>query len=151
MDGAAARESDREGLVVGDSVGDDVRALLAGQNGQRLTVYWGPEFREEDETGLRYASGPGGTRVYYWLDEDASVPISLTFRDAAGNIIVALRSDDDTLPVARRPGARRGLNRFVWDLRFAGPVRIDAALAPPRNKPLANEPDPPSGPTVVPG
>jgi photosystem II stability/assembly factor-like uncharacterized protein len=94
---------------------------------------------------------PNGAIVYYWLDDNASGPVALTFSDANGKAIVTLRSDDDTLPVARRPTARRGLNRFVWDMRYPGPVRIDASLAPPRDKPLANEPEPMSGPTVVPG
>jgi photosystem II stability/assembly factor-like uncharacterized protein len=94
---------------------------------------------------------PNGAIVYYWLDDSAPGPLTLTFSDAAGKAIVTLRSDDDTLPVARRPGTRRGLNRFVWDMRYPGPARIDASLAPPRDKPLANEPEPMSGPTAVPG
>jgi len=55
------------------------------------------------------------------------------------------------LPAAKRPSLRPGLNRFVWDLKYPGPETLDASLAPPRNKPLVNLPDPPSGPTVVPG
>jgi photosystem II stability/assembly factor-like uncharacterized protein len=94
---------------------------------------------------------PNGAIFYYWLDDSAPGPLTLTFSDAAGKAIVTLRSDDDTLPVARRPGTRRGLNRFVWDMRYPGPARIDASLAPPRDKPLANEPEPMSGPTAVPG
>ena len=94
---------------------------------------------------------PNGAIVYYWLDDNASGPVALTFRDAAGSTIVTLRSDDDTLAAARRPGTRRGLNRFVWDMRYPGPGRIDPSLAPLRNKPLASEPDARPGPTVVPG
>jgi hypothetical protein len=39
----------------------------------------------------------------------------------------------------------------VWDLKYSGPVTLDMSLAPPRNEPLAEPPDPPAGPTVVPG
>jgi hypothetical protein len=39
----------------------------------------------------------------------------------------------------------------VWDLKYPGPEALDLSLAPPRNTPLAEPADPPSGPTVVPG
>jgi hypothetical protein len=39
----------------------------------------------------------------------------------------------------------------VWDLKYPGPETLDASVAPPRNKPLAERADPPAGPTVVPG
>src|SRR5262249_19753490 len=51
----------------------------------------------------------------------------------------------------KRPPVRPGLNRFVWDLKYPGPEALDLSLAPPRNAPLAEPADPPSGPTVVPG
>jgi photosystem II stability/assembly factor-like uncharacterized protein len=94
---------------------------------------------------------PNGAIVYYWLDETPSEPVSLSFRDEAGDTVVSCRSDDTNLPAAKRPGTRRGLNRYVWDLKHAGPPRLDPALAPPKPKPLASEPDAQSGPTSVPG
>jgi photosystem II stability/assembly factor-like uncharacterized protein len=94
---------------------------------------------------------PNGAIVYYWLDDKVSVPVTLTFRDSSGTAVVTLRSDDTTLAVARRPTARPGLNRFVWDLKHPGPERIEPPWAALKNKPLASEPDPASGPTVVPG
>jgi photosystem II stability/assembly factor-like uncharacterized protein len=94
---------------------------------------------------------PNGAIAYYWLDEHASGPVALTFRDAAGAPIIAFGSDDDALSRSRRPSTRRGLNRFVWDLKHPGPVKLDPALAPTRTKPLMTESDPPSGPAVVPG
>ena len=94
---------------------------------------------------------PNGTIVYYWLDEHIFGPVTLTFSYAPGAAIITLRSDDDALPVAHRPGTRLGLNRFVWDMKHPGPVRIDPPWATLKNKPLANEPEPQSGPTVVPG
>lgn len=46
------------------------------QNGQRVTLYWGPEFRQAHETGLVYAAGEHGTRVYYWLDEECGYALA---------------------------------------------------------------------------
>ncbi|HME26531.1 MAG TPA: glycosyl hydrolase [Acetobacteraceae bacterium] len=94
---------------------------------------------------------PNGAIVYYWLDETVSEPVSLTFRDAAGAAIITLRSDDEMLPVARRPGTRSGLNRYVWDMKHPGPVRSDWSWTTLQKKPLTREPDAQSGPTVVPG
>jgi photosystem II stability/assembly factor-like uncharacterized protein len=108
----------------------------------------GTKVREHLDVG---ENPPNGAIVYYWLDDAASGPVALTFRDAAGSTIVTLRSDDDTLAAARRPGTRRGLNRYVWDMRHPGPVRIDPSLAPLKNVPLASEPEARPGPAVVPG
>jgi hypothetical protein len=36
-------------------------------------------------------------------------------------------------------------------MKYPGPVRVDPPWVALRNRPLANEPEPPSGPTVVPG
>ena len=94
---------------------------------------------------------PNGAIVYYWLSADVPEVVALTFRDSAGAVVSTLRSDDDALPAARRPTARSGLNRFVWDMKCKGPERIDPPWAAQKNKPLANEPDPQVGPTVVPG
>ncbi len=94
---------------------------------------------------------PNGAIIYYRLDDSPSDPLTLTFRDAAGQPIVSFRSDDASLPAQRRPTTRPGLNRFVWDLKYPGPAKLDPALAPPRNKPLAKDADPTPGPTVVPG
>ena len=85
---------------------------------------------------------PNGAIVYYWLDDKVSVPVSLTFRDSSGATVVTLRSDDTTLAAARRPTARPGLNRFVWDMKHPGPERIEPPWAALKNKPLASEPDP---------
>ena len=92
---------------------------------------------------------PNGAIVYYWLDK--ADPVTLAFQDADRAAIASFRSDDDKLPAARRPTARVGLNRFVWDMKHPGPERLDPTLAPAKNKPLASEPDAQSGPTVAPG
>jgi len=113
-------------------------------------------FRQPDgSSGREYLdlgeNPPNGAIVYYWLEEEASARVSLAFHDAAGNLIARFRSDDPNLSAAKRPSLRPGLNRFVWDLKYPGPETLDSGLAPPRNTPLAEPPDPPTGPTVVPG
>jgi len=63
--------------------------MYEGQGGQRVTLYWAPEFRRPRDSGLLYASMEHGTRVYYWLDEEcgyalASADVSQTeLRDLA--------------------------------------------------------------------
>ena len=62
-------------LVPGDAA---AAALLMyeGQNGQRVTLYWDPEFRQARETGLVYAPTERGTRVYYWLDDECGYAVA---------------------------------------------------------------------------
>ena len=111
--------------------------------------------RPDGSSGREYLdvgeNPPNGAIVYYWLEEGSSAPVSLAFRDDAGNLIARFRSDDTSLPAAKRPSMHCGLNRFVWDLKYSGPEPLDLSLAPPRNKPLAEPGDPPAGPTAVPG
>src|SRR6516164_5405624 len=113
-------------------------------------------FRKPDGTsGREYLdvgeNPPNGAILHYWLDEGIFGPVSLAFYDEGGTAVASFRSDDSSLPAAKRPSARPGLNRFVWDLRYPGPEALDTSLAPPRNKPFAEPGDPPAGPTVVPG
>ena len=113
-------------------------------------------FRKPDGTSRREyldvgENPPNGAIVHYLLDEGASGPVSLAFYDVSGAVIASFRSDDSSLPAAKRPSVRPGLNRFVWDLKYPGPETLDTSLAPPRNEPLVGPADPPAGPTVVPG
>ena len=99
-------------------------------------------FRKRDGTsGREYLdvgeNPPNGAIVHYWLGEGVAGPVSLAFYDEGGAAIASFRSDDSSLPAAKRPSVRPGLNRFVWDLKYPGPEALDASLAPPRNKPLA--------------
>ena len=136
----------------------------AGAN-VRTGVAYGPAFGIDGSTvmveradGTRYRehldvgeNPPNGAIVYYWLAEKDTGPVTLTFRDSAGRKIVDCTSNDTSLSPARRPGTKPGLNRFVWDMKYPGPTRLDYGLAPPRPKPLVPDPENPPGPTVVPG
>jgi anti-sigma factor RsiW len=49
--------------------------MYVGAEGQRVSLYWGPEFRQDHETGLRYLQVARGERVYYWLDKECGYAI----------------------------------------------------------------------------
>jgi hypothetical protein len=131
----------RTGIAYGPAFGIDGSTVMV----ERAD---GTRYREHLDVG---ENPPNGAIVYYWLAEDAKGPVTLTFRDSAGRKIIAYASDDDTVAAARRPATKAGLHRFVWDMKYPGPTKIDYALAPARPKPLVPDPENPPGPTVVPG
>jgi photosystem II stability/assembly factor-like uncharacterized protein len=131
----------RTGIAYGPAFGIDGSTVM-------LERADGTRFREHLDVG---ENPPNGAIVYYWLAEDAKEPVVLTFRDSGGRKIVALSSDDKDAAPPRKPGTKAGLNRFVWDMKYPGPTKIDYGLAPPRPKPLVPDPENPPGPTVVPG
>ncbi len=129
------------GIAYGPAFGIDGSTLLEEQpDGSRV--------RHHLNVG---ENPPNGAIVYYWLDDEAAGPVRLSFRDASGATVTAFASDDKEAPFQRRPAAKAGLNRFVWDLKYPGPTRLDPALRTQKYKPFANEDDGPAGPTVVPG
>jgi photosystem II stability/assembly factor-like uncharacterized protein len=131
----------RTGIAYGPAFGIDGSTVMVDRpDGTRV--------REHLDVG---ENPPNGAVLYYWLAEDSSEPVTLTFRDSSGRKIIAYASDSKDAPPHRKPGTKAGLNRFVWDLKHPGPDRIDYGLAPPRPKPLAPDPENPPGPTVVPG
>ncbi len=93
---------------------------------------------------------PLGGTIYYWLGENAG-PVTLAIHNEAGALIVTLRSDDTTLPAAKRPPTKPGLNRYVWDLRYPAAKKLDTSLVTPKYKPLIGFGDGPPGPLAVPG
>ena len=131
----------RTGIAYGPAFGIDGSTVMV----ERAD---GTRYREHLDVG---ENPPNGAIVYYWLAEDAKGPVTLTFRDSAGRKIIAYASDDESLAKPRRPGSTAGLHRFVWDMKYPGPTKIDYALAPARPTPLVPDPENPPGPTVVPG
>lgn len=102
---------------------------------------------------------PDGVIVYYTLPEDAAGDVALTFLDEAGNELRTVKSkkpDEETKDEEFPPKsatdeekdedpyvpAKRGLNRFVWDLRIAPATKITTKGG--------DQPDR-TGPKVVPG
>jgi photosystem II stability/assembly factor-like uncharacterized protein len=79
---------------------------------------------------------PTGAMIDYWLASPSSAPITIEIADASGRIIRQFSTesrvpDSTALPVMdslpRLEGStprltrNAGLNRFIWDLRYAGP------------------------------
>jgi hypothetical protein len=84
---------------------------------------------------------PDGAIVYYTLPEDAPGEVALTFLDGSGNELRTVKSkkpDEEKKDVEFPPKAegeedkdedpyvpaKKGLNRFVWDLRLAPATKI---------------------------
>ncbi len=161
------------------SLGDDRRAVQlvtpretvrtrlswsAGSGNAKKGISYGPAFGIGAATeAVQRADGsasrvfldcgenpPNGAIVHYWLPEKFDAPVRLAFMDAKGREIASFASDDKDLPVGKRPGAKPGLNRFVWDLRHRGPTKLDNSLVARRNVPFTEESDDASGPLVVP-
>ena len=131
----------RTGVAYGPAFGIDGSTVMVEKpDGTRV--------REHLDVG---ENPPVGAIVWYWLAQEARDGITLTFRDSANRKIMTLSSTDKDAPPARKPSTKAGLNRFVWDMRYPGPSKIDYSLAPARPKPLVPDPENPPGPTVVPG
>ena len=72
-----------------------------------------------------------GVVLHYWLNDDPGEEIRLAIFDEDGNEIHAYSNQSATAPWLP---AEPGMNRFVWDLRYA-PERGDPAMNPPRAVP----------------
>jgi photosystem II stability/assembly factor-like uncharacterized protein len=89
---------------------------------------------------------PPGVAVAYRLMAAPEEPLTLTFRNAAGEEVRTFSSrkaDDPTPAKERRAPAQAGWNRFVWDLRHAPAPKIEGT-DPPCEEPIP-------GPLVAPG
>ncbi|MDI3341710.1 MAG: glycosyl hydrolase, partial [Sphaerobacter sp.] len=86
---------------------------------------------------------PDGVVVFYALKEPPEGEVTLTFLDAEGREIRTFSSKaperpqngaDDEKKEPRVP-ARAGLNRFVWDLRYPAPERVEGYATPEATAP----------------
>jgi len=147
---------------------DTVRTKLAWSAGLGSTkkgISYSPAFgigastepveNPDGTTSRRYLdvgeNPPNGAIVHYWLPEGFDGAVKLTFTDARGRTVNAFASDDKDAKPAKKPPAKPGLNRFVWDLKHRGPTKIDATLVERKRKPFAEESDDVPGPQVAPG
>jgi len=98
---------------------------------------------------------PGGVIVYYALTSKPEGEIKLTFLDMQGNEIKTFTSEMERKPAAdptdeeeeqekKEPNVPKeiGLNRFVWNMRYPDPKKVDGYVASEGAM---------SGPTVAPG
>ena len=79
---------------------------------------------------------PDGAIIYYWLDRAADEKIELSVRDARGREITRFSSDESNNP-NQRLTRHKGMNRFVWNLRYPAPEKLDPELVNRPYEPLA--------------
>jgi photosystem II stability/assembly factor-like uncharacterized protein len=84
--------------------------------------------------GAEGENPPAGAVIWYHLP-DPGQTVTLTFRDEGGAEVATFSSveDPDRIGTPRNPPpdpipAEAGLNRFVWDLRYPGPLQIPGAI-----------------------
>jgi photosystem II stability/assembly factor-like uncharacterized protein len=79
--------------------------------------------------GFRTPNAPGGAVIDYYLKNEIKVsqtlkgqhrtPVKITITDMKGNPVTTLYGP-----------SKAGVNRFVWDMRYDGPERLDFVKAP---------------------
>lgn len=147
---------------------DTVRMRLAWSAGTSYTkqgLNYGPAFGiggssemvqlANGKTARRFLdvgqNPPDGALLYYLLPEGFRGAITLSILDAKGHEIRRFGSDDMSIRADKRPDCQPGLNRYVWDLRHRGPIKLDPSLHARKNKALTEDSDDVAGPTVTPG
>jgi photosystem II stability/assembly factor-like uncharacterized protein len=90
-------------------------------------------------------NAPNGVRIYYALPDTTSTEITLTLRNAVGDSIITFSSEKDPkgedfkvdrsfhVDSLHRPSHHaltklRGLNRFVWNMRYPGAEELEGGL-----------------------
>lgn len=104
-----------------------------------ILANWGSAMNSNSATGTNHFTGvnpPSGVVFYYNLPElPDSVEVTLTISDLAGNEVRKLSSARDSEyqryaggpPSEPRTSANKGLNRFVWDMRYANMPGVPTA------------------------
>jgi hypothetical protein len=107
----------------------------------------------EPKAAYRYAGGgggferaqpgtgknpPSGVVVYYYLKGKPTSDVVLKFTDSSGKLVREITSkpepkeasglEEDERPAAPKPSTKPGLNRFVWDLRYADATRFPGMI-----------------------
>ncbi|HEU5423941.1 MAG TPA: glycosyl hydrolase [Nitrolancea sp.] len=123
--------------------------LTYGRTGG-MVISWRPVPKANGQVEPEFVDAgknpPSGAIVYYSL---ASQPqeVTLTFADAGGNEIRSFSSKGNGKSNGQgqgpQPGTQVGLNRFVWDLRYAPAAEVPGHPG--------SSPDALNGPIAVPG
>ena len=94
----------------------------------------GSVLRNQSPAGAQGANPPAGAVIWYHLREPGQT-VTLTFRDESGTEVASFSSepDPDAIGTPRNPppdpiANKAGLNQFVWDLRYPGPLQIPGAI-----------------------
>lgn len=92
---------------------------------------------------------PEGIVVQYYLRDQASSEVTLSFLDGEGEEIRTFTSDAEADPP--RVPANRGMNRFIWNLRHSGAKKVAIEDLTPAVKVGLQPWDRTDGPLVLPG
>jgi hypothetical protein len=123
-----------------------VRAMAPGKLPEATHLF-------EPKAAYRYAGGgggferaqpgtgknpPSGAVVYYYLKGKPTSDVVLKFTDSSGKVVREITSEpepkeaagleEDERPAAPKPSTKPGLNRFVWDLRYADATRFPGMI-----------------------
>jgi len=79
---------------------------------------------------------PAGAIIYYWLDNTPEDELALSLQDAEGNTITQFSSEESQDP-NQRLTKHKGMNRFIWNIRYPGPEKLDPDLVERPYEPLA--------------
>jgi hypothetical protein len=79
---------------------------------------------------------PAGAIIYYWLDNTPEDELALSLQDAEGNTITQFSSEESQDP-NQRLTKHKGMNRFIWNIRYPGPEKLDPDLVERAYEPLA--------------
>ena len=95
---------------------------------------------------------PAGAIIYYWLDNPPEDGLALSIRDAKGNTIAQF-SDDESQDPNQRLTKHKGMNRFIWNIRYPAPEKLDPDLVERSYEPLSKSDifSKGGGPTAPPG
>jgi len=95
---------------------------------------------------------PLGAIIYYWLDKQTSnSDVKIEIKDKSGNSIAVCESNNEKLSNSRKPTAKEGLNRFVWDLTEDPPIKLDEGLRNRKYEPFSKSEGGAAGAKVQPG
>ena len=94
--------------------------------------HWPEFFERRQPVG---ANAPAGAVLYYYFKDKPKGPVTLDVLDASGKVIRDFSSEDkkkaetppewpDQEPPSEKIPSEAGMNRFVWDLRLAGPREL---------------------------
>ncbi|HEX5604669.1 MAG TPA: hypothetical protein VFX63_19045, partial [Pyrinomonadaceae bacterium] len=106
---------------------------------------------------------PDGAIINYYLRRDATTPVTLEIFDSKNQLVRRYSSDDKPTPIDASDyavpeywfqpyqtlGAKAGMQRFVWDLKYAPPPAFSRGF--PISAIYRNTPLYPLGPDVLPG